>query len=119
MKRAVFAVLFIAGCGYSEEQFTDDFLASTCDLYTRCEAEIVQSYVDMGLDEATATSTWQTATDTICNPPDATDTGTVEDNCTFNADNAQTCIDEMDALDCAAFVSGSYAFPTVCSQTCE
>lgn len=120
MKRILIPFLFICGCGYSEDQFADDFLASNCDLFTRCEAEILQSFIDMGLDEATAQTTVDGMIDPICNPPEVEDTGTTEEpTCTFNADNAQACIDELDALVCADWIAGMYAYPEVCSKTCE
>lgn len=108
------------GC-YDEDQFAEDYLDEYCNLTTACEAEVLAYYTDMGLDEATAQTSYDTMKDAICNPPDVEDTGatTEEDDCTFNADNAKSCIDELAATECQAWVDSTFAVPAICGDVCE
>ena len=117
MKRfaMLFSVLAMAGCGYSEDSFTDDYMTNMCDKLVECEAQFVEYYTAMGLDEATSQSTFDTTYTAVCeSTTDVEDTG-AEVECTFDADLAKTCVDDLAAAVCDAAQPIGFATPTSCN----
>ena len=121
MKRLSLVLVLLGsliGCGYSEDDFADDFSAAFCDNIMSCEADIVAAYTEMGLDEATAQSTYDTAMDAACATADTTG-GTTDgtDNCDFDSAAAKDCVDEVKAMSCDFWSTGT-GFPEVCNTVC-
>ncbi|RME29190.1 MAG: hypothetical protein D6798_00690 [Deltaproteobacteria bacterium] len=117
---ALTAPLAFAACGYDEDTFADDYQAALCDHIVSCESDIVAAYTDMGMDEATAQSTYDTTMDTICNPPESTgdDTGsTTEEECDFDPDAAKACVDGVATMSCDFWSTGT-GLPEECSAVC-
>ena len=111
----------LIACGYDEDQFTDDYLNTTCDRYVECEADMVTSMTDMGLDEKTAQSTYDSIYTAVCEtePTETTDTGSSESECVFNGDAAKACIEDLQAASCAEFADGSAFTGANCTTVCE
>lgn len=111
------ALGFLAGCGYSEEKYAEDYMAAVCTSMTGCEADIVGAYVDMGLDEATAQSTFDTTVAIYCSyDPDAAEEGDGEDTCDFDGGAAKECVDSIETITCDQWVDGSASDVLMCSM---
>lgn len=106
----------LVGC-YNEDKFADDYATASCDNLAGCEADIVQAYVDLGMDEATAQSTYDTTYTAACETEAEDDGEDGEDECDFNSDEAQTCVDEVAAMSCD-FWSTGVGYPESCSAVC-
>lgn len=111
-----FAFGLATGC-YNEDKFAEDYSAASCDNLEACQDDIIQAYVDMGMDEATATTTYETTFTAACET-EAEEGEEGEDECAFNADNAQTCVDEIAAMSCDFWSTGT-GYPESCSNVCE
>ncbi len=123
MRYVLFALLALGltAC-YSEEDFNADFADASCAKAQECESSIVDYYVnELGMDETTATDTAKQMTDAWCGTGEegeTTDEGTEESTCTFNKDNAQQCVSDIEAATCEASAMG-WTLPDICGQTCE
>ena len=120
MSRSILLILgafgLVTGC-YNEDKFADDYSAATCDNLSSCEADIVAAYVELGMDEATAQSTYDTTYTAACET-EAEEGEEGDEECAFNADNAQTCVDEVSAMSCDFWSTGT-GYPESCSSVCE
>ncbi len=126
MRYVLFALLALGltAC-YSEDDFNADFAEAACAKATECEQSIIDYYVnDLGLDETTAADSAKMVTDAWCGSTDTeegedTDTETTEEStCEFNKDNAQQCVDDIEAATCEQSAMG-WTLPEICGQTCE
>ncbi len=126
MRYVLFALLALglAAC-YSEDDFNTDFAQASCDKATECEQSIIDYYVnDLGMDETTAADSAKMVTDAWCGTAETTDEGTTEETeettstCTFNKDNAQQCVSDIEAATCEASAMG-WTLPDICGKTCE
>lgn len=106
----------LAGC-YNEDKFAEDYSVAYCDRMTACQTDIVDAYVAMGLDEATAQSTYDTAYAAACETEAEEGEDDGDDTCEFDGDAAQTCVSEVEALSCEFWSTGT-GFPESCGQTC-
>lgn len=105
------------GC-YNEDKFGEDYSAAYCDKFESCEQDYIDYLVSLGTDEASATSTVESAFTAACETEAEETEEEGDSECAFNADNAQTCIDEIEAMACDAIYTGA-GFPTTCSEVCE
>ena len=123
MRYVLFALLALGltAC-YSEDDFNADFAEATCAKAQECESSVIDYYMtELGMDEATATETAQQMTDAWCGSGESSEGDTTEETestCTFNKDNAQQCVSEVEDATCEASASG-WILPDICGQTCE
>lgn len=106
----------LAGC-YNEDKFTDDYTTAFCDKMASCEDDIVTGYTDLGMDEATAQSTYDTAYSAACESDASGDSGSSDDTCDFDADAGKTCVADIKDMSCDFFTTGS-GYPDSCSTVC-
>ena len=116
------AITAMTACAYSEEDFTTDYIDAYCTKMSGCEADILAAYTEMGLDEATAQSTFTDAYALVCEsePVESEDTATSgsEEECEFNSDNGKTCVAEIEEMSCDVFSTGE-GFPETCNSVCD
>lgn len=111
------SVLGLAACGYTEEKYAEDYTDAICENLSGCEADIVAAYVALGMDEATAQTTFDTTYTATCET-EATDDGEDgEDTCDFDGAAAQECVDGVKAMSCDFWSTGT-GFPEVCATVC-
>ncbi len=108
----------VAGCGYTEDKFADDYADAYCERMVSCEAEIVAAYEGMGLDAETSQSTYDDAYTLSCETEvDDDGEGEGDDNCEFNADKADECVTGVEELSCDFWSTGT-GFPAACGEVC-
>ncbi|NOY26980.1 MAG: hypothetical protein GXP62_14010 [Oligoflexia bacterium] len=109
----------MVACGYSESQYADDYTAAMCDNITACETDIVDAYVAMGLDDATAQSTYDASYTAVCEPVATSDTGSTstDSTCNFDSTAAKACVDGLAAMSCDFWSTGT-GLPADCATVC-
>lgn len=116
------AITALAACSYSEDDFATDYTDAYCTKLSDCEADIITAYTDMGLDEATAQTTYSDTYTLVCESEstDTEDTAAedTESECVFNSDNGKTCVTEIEEMSCDVFSTGE-GFPESCSSVCD
>ena len=112
----------LAACGYSEEDFSSDYMDTYCTKMSDCETDILAAYTEMGLDETAAQSTFTEAYALVCEsePVETEDTAASgsEEECVFNSDNGKTCVTELEEMSCDFFSTGE-GFPEACTSVCD
>ena len=114
----------LIACGYSEEDYSDDYFDAACDKYTECEADMVASMVDMGLDEESAQATTDTVIEGICGAGESTDTAggedtaSSEDTCEIDSTAAKACVSDIEAAGCDTVIDGSVFASENCTAVC-
>ena len=113
------AVIALSACGYSEDDFTDDYTDAFCTKLSDCEGDIVTAYTELGMDEASAQTTYDDTYALACESEATEDSGgDVESECEFNSDNAKTCVADVEAMSCEFFTTGT-GYPESCNGVCE
>ena len=98
------AIVGLSACSLSEEQYKADLKSENCRLIFSCTPE-------------NAPESWDNSMDT-CAADDSNDVDTT--NCTYDADAAQECINELKATDdCELYKSGDYAPSCDTVHTCD
>ena len=119
MSRSILLILstfgLLTGC-YNEDKFSEDYSTTACEHLEGCETDIVAAYVALGSDEATAQVTYDTIHTATCDT-EAEEGEEGEDECDFNSDEAQTCVDEYAAMSCDYYSTGA-GFPESCGAVC-
>lgn len=96
----VFGALLVAGCGYPEDKFTEDFQQAFCQKYIDCEYGALVG--------------WETVDDCLAAMDSGSDTGG-EDTCDYDSKAAKECVADVEAMSCDDMVSG---LPSSCSSVC-
>ncbi len=106
----------LTGC-YDEDAFANEYSTAFCDRVVACETDIVTAYTDLGLDEETAQSTYDTTYTAACETETDDDGDDSDSDCDFDKDAAKECVEGIEALSCDFFSTGT-GFPDSCSNTC-
>ena len=121
MKRFLTATLMLGltvGCAYSEEEFAEDYSDASCTRMSECEGDIVTAYVSLGMDEATAQTTYDDAYTAACETEaEGEGEGEGESTCEFDPDLAQECVTGVEELSCDFYSTGT-GFPSSCTDYC-
>ena len=105
-----------AGC-YNEDTFAEDLGTATCDNLTSCEADVVAAYVELGLDDATAQSTYDTTYAGACEATAESSDEEASETCDFDSAAAKDCVDAVKAMPCTFWSDGT-GYPDVCGTVC-
>jgi hypothetical protein len=95
---------FVA-CGVSEEEFSTEYTAHSCDLMFECTAEENLQYLP-----------YTDAEDCKTQLANAEEVDEAEDTCDFDKGLAAECLDAMAVLTCEDYTA--VAFPPSCSNVC-
>lgn len=113
----VLSLSFLAACGYSEDTYGEDLSAAICDNLATCESDIVTAYTDLGMDEATAQSTYDTTYTATCETEVEDNGDNGDDNCDFDSAAAKDCVAEVEEMGCDFWSTGT-GYPAVCATVC-
>jgi len=110
-----FSAVLLAACGgMTEDQFSDNMVAATCDKIFECtsaeDIELAGAYWFFGADSIECQAI-------LTDDSEAGDTGSSDNECAFDSGAASTCLDETKAMTCEDFASGNY--PAVCQDVCD
>ena len=100
---------------YDEATFDADYLTAFCAKMAECRSEFVAYYVGMGLDEWTATDTYETAYTAACET-EWEDTGTPDPTCHYQRTQGLACVVGLLAVECSAYEAMGFGFPQACSR---
>lgn len=100
----------------SEERYAEDYTEALCNNLASCEADVVSAYVELGMDQATAQSVYDSSYADACGSGDPID-GVLSDDCNFDSSAAKQCLRGVEALSCQFWVTGS-GYPQDCDDVC-
>ena len=95
-------------CGLSEDDFVDQYVSDYCSLAMECGDSLGFSYDSVEDCEAFVGAFSAAAQDIAAN----------SDDCTYNADNAAACLDELNTTECDALINSASCYD-VYEGTCE
>jgi hypothetical protein len=112
--RLIPALLLLAACAPTQEEFEDESWASSCDLMFECVS--AEERDAMGL-------FWvfgETPDDcyALLDNSDSSDTASQEDDCEYDKQAAKECLQELNALTCDDLTDSSYETPEPCQRVC-
>jgi len=107
----------LVGC-YDEDTFAEDYATAICDNMASCETDAVDGYMELGLDEETAQTTFDDAYTMMCDTEaEESDGDDADSDCDFDKASAQTCVDEVEAMSCDFWTTGE-GMPSACADVC-
>jgi hypothetical protein len=104
----VFTGAVLVGCAMSEDAFSDAYETSYC-------ARAIECYDDATLE----VMGWADEADCLSFLDEAADDDDDAPVCTYVADFAQDCLDEVDAVSCDDFLTGTWMDACVDTWDCE